>query len=230
MERHGSTALNISDLVATSRRVAVSVEELGNSLAVLREQRVGSVGLPLLIVVHHVVSLRGEKSAQLLVGEELVKHVDLINCGLGTTVSDPGSGDKSGCKEVDFPDGAVGQHHEAETSVTEQALGPHVVGTVEAVEDLVDVVASAHTPFPVVCVDHVADIVELSGISLGLGGLSTFRSVVRSIGVDVVSVASLGRLESHVVIPRLVVLAEAESRSGGEERLGHVLFMQKDRG
>jgi hypothetical protein len=40
---------------------------------------------------------------------------------------------------------------------------------VEAGADLVEIVASAHSPFPVVSVHHVGHIVELRGISFGFG-------------------------------------------------------------
>ena len=89
VERHGGTALNIANLVLADGRVAIGVEELGERLAVLGEERIVQALLPLLIVVHHVVSLRAEESSQLLVLEDVVKHVHLIDGRLGTLVSDP---------------------------------------------------------------------------------------------------------------------------------------------
>ncbi len=181
VESHGGTALNIADLEATSGGVAVNVEELGNVLTVLGEERVGAIGLPLLVEVHHVVGLWGEETAKLLVGEHSVEHEDLVDSGLSTLVSNTGSSHASGGEEVDLPEGSVREHHEAEASVGHQALGPHVVGAMQARADLVEVVTGAHSPFPVVSGDHVRHVLELAWVSLSLGLLSTERTKVISI-------------------------------------------------
>jgi hypothetical protein len=153
VEGHGGAALDITDLVAASRRVGARVEELGNVLAVLREERVGTVLLPLLVVVEHVVGLGREHSSQLLVSEDRIENVNLINRGLSTLVSDAGSGDQSGGDEMNFPNGGVGEQHERESHVGNEGTGPHVVGAVDAGENLVKVVSAAHSPFPVVVAD-----------------------------------------------------------------------------
>ena len=177
VEGHGGAGLNVADLVAAGSGVAVSVEELCNVLAVLGEERVGSVGLPLLVEVHHVVGLRGEKTTKLLVGEKLIENVDLINLGLGTLISDAGSSDEGGGDEVDFPERSVREHHEGEASVGNKRLGPHVVAAVKTAADLVKVVTSTHAPFPVVSVDHVGHVLELAWVSLSLVLLCEKRSI-----------------------------------------------------
>ena len=48
--------------------------------------------------------------------------------------------------------------------------------------------------------------------------LSTVGAVVRGSRGDIVTVETLGGLEAHVVVAGVVVLAEAELRSGGEDR------------
>lgn len=58
VQGHGRTALDITDLIAASRRVGVNIEELGNLLAVLGEHRVVAALLPLLVEVQDVVALR----------------------------------------------------------------------------------------------------------------------------------------------------------------------------
>ena len=166
---HGGTALDIAELEAAGGSVAVCVEELSNVLTVLREERIASAFLPLLIEVHNMVGLWGEKTLKLLVGEDLVKNVNLINSRLSTLISDASSSDHGGGDEVEFPQRSVREHHEGEASVGDKRLGPHVVGAVEAGADLVEIVASAHSPFPVVSVHHVGDVVELGWISLGFG-------------------------------------------------------------
>jgi len=60
VQGHGGAALDITNLVATGRRVGVDVEEFGDILAVLGEKRVATALLPLLIVIHNVVGLRSE--------------------------------------------------------------------------------------------------------------------------------------------------------------------------
>mmetsp|Transcript_18193 Transcript_18193/g.21422 ORF Transcript_18193/g.21422 Transcript_18193/m.21422 type:complete len:315 (-) Transcript_18193:21-965(-) len=228
VQGHGRAALDIADLEAASRRVAVSVEESGNLLAVLREERVVKTLLPLLVEVHDVISLRGEESAQFLVGEELVEDIDLIDGGLAALVSDAGGCDQSGGQEVQLPEGSVGHHHEGEASVGNEGSRPHVVGAVEARADLIEIVASAHAPFPVVSVDQVGHIAELGRVSLGLGSLGTIRSMVGSSGADVVAVGALRWLEAHVVVARLVVLAETELGGRGQE--GTASLGSTDRG
>ena len=168
MESHGGSALNITDLVATSGRVAVNIEELGDVLAVLWEERVRSVGLPLLIVVHHVVSLGSEKASQLLVGEESIQNENFIDSGLSTLVSDAGSSQADSGEEVDLPKRSVREHHEAKSTVGDQSLGPGVISAVKTREDLVKVITCAHSPLPVVRADHVGHILELGWVPLSL--------------------------------------------------------------
>lgn len=169
VQGHGGTTLDIANLVLANRRVAVGVEELGEGLAVLGEERVLKAALPLLIVVNHVVGLWAEEATQLLVGENVVQHVHFINCGLGALVSDSCSRDQAGEHEVNFPERSMGEHHEGEASIAKQAACPHVVATVEARAHLVEVVTSTHAPFPVVGIDHVGHIVDLGWISLSFG-------------------------------------------------------------
>ena len=110
VERHGSTALNVSNLVLASGSVAVSVEELGEGLAVLGEERVIESLFPLLIEVHHVIGLRGEETAKFLVLEDVIKNVNLVNGRLSTLISDPGSSDESGGDEMNFPERGMREH------------------------------------------------------------------------------------------------------------------------
>jgi hypothetical protein len=76
--------------------------------------------------------------------------------------------------------------------------------------DLVEVVSGTNAPFPVVSVHHVGNVVELRWISFSFGGLGTIRSVVGSLCENVLSIITLRRHESLVVVARLVILAEAE--------------------
>ena len=217
VKSHGGTALDITDLERAGSRVAVNIEELGDLLAVLGEKWVGASLLPLLVEVHHVVGLRGEQATELLVGEHLIKHIDLINGRLSTLVSDARGGDKGSRDEVDLPERSVCEHHEGEATVSDEHLSPHIVRAVEARADLVKVVTSTHAPFPVVGVHHVGDIRVLGRVTLGLSSLGSLGTVVRRISTDVVSIATLRGLETHVVIAWLIVLAEAELRSRGQE-------------
>ena len=127
VQGHGGTALNIANLVAASGSVAIGVEETGNAGAILGEERVGEIGLPFLIVVHDVISFRGEETAELLVGEEGIKNVYLINSGLGSLISDASTSDQGGGEEVDFPERSMREHHEGESAVCDQSASPHIV-------------------------------------------------------------------------------------------------------
>jgi hypothetical protein len=62
VKSHGRTALQISELVATSCGVAVSIKESGNWLAVLWEIWVIKTLVPLLIEVNNVISVRSEET------------------------------------------------------------------------------------------------------------------------------------------------------------------------
>ena len=169
VKSHGGTALDITKLIATGGRVAVGVKELSNVLTVLGEERIASVSLPLLIKVHHVVGVRGEKTSELLVGEDLIENVNFINSRLLTPISDASSSNTDSAEQVEFPNGSVSEHHEGGTTPGDKAAGPHVVGSVKTGANLVEIVTSAHSPFPVVGVDHVSNIVELGWISHSFG-------------------------------------------------------------
>ena len=166
VESHSCTALNIANLVLARRRVAVRVEELREGLAVLGEERVVTSRLPLLIEVDHVVGLRGEESAQLFAAKDVIKHMDLVDGRLSALVSNPGCSDERSDDEVDLPERCMREHQEGEASVGDQTACPHVVASVHARANLVKVVTCAHTPFPVISVDHVSHVVGLSMISL----------------------------------------------------------------
>jgi hypothetical protein len=224
---HSCSALNIADLIAAGGRVGIGVEELGETLSVLGEQRIVETLFPLLIKVHHVVCLWAEETAQLLIGKQLIKNVDLIDCGLGTLVSDTSCSNASSGEEVQFPEGSMGEHHEAEATVANEAAGPHVVGTMQTGTNLVEIVTGAHSPFPVIGANNVGHVLELGWVSLGLGSLATIWSMVGSIGRDIVSIETLGRLEAHVVVAGLVVLSETELRGWGKESLALLLNRMK---
>ena len=110
-----------------------------------------------------------EKTAELLISEELIENVNLINRGLSTLISDTGSSDERGGNEMNFPERSMSEHHEGETCICDQRACPHVVGAVNTGANLVKHIASAHTPFPVVGVDHVGHIVELGWVTFGFG-------------------------------------------------------------
>ena len=166
MKRHCGTALNITELVAARGSVAINIEELGNILSVLGEERVVASLFPLLVVVHDVVGFRSEKTAEPFVGKDRIKHEDFIDGWLSTSISDTGSSDQSGGDKVNFPEGSMGEHHEGKATIGDQSLGPHVIRAMKTRSNLVEVVSSTDTPFPVVRVHHVGHVSELRRISL----------------------------------------------------------------
>ena len=167
VERHGRTALHVPNLVLSDRRVAVGVKELGDGLAVLGEERVVEAPLPLLIVIYHVVRLRREESAQLLVAEKVVQHVHLVDGRLSSLVPDPRRSDQARRHEMNFPERCMRAHHKREAGPAEQAPRPHVVAAVQTRAYLVEVVTGAHPPLPVVRVDHICHVFVLRGVPLG---------------------------------------------------------------
>ena len=122
----------------------------------------------------------------------------------------------------------MGEHHERETTVSDKGLGPHIVRAVKSRADLVQVVTSTHAPLPIVSVDHVGDIVELSRVAFSLGGLSSIGTVVWGSGSNVITISTIGRLETHVVVARLIVLAETELGSGSQEGVATGLIIEKE--
>ena len=55
MKGHYGTTLNVAELIAPGRRVAVGGEELSYGVAILREIRVIAALIPLLIEVEYVI-------------------------------------------------------------------------------------------------------------------------------------------------------------------------------
>lgn len=188
---HQGSALDIADLVLAGGGVRVDVEELGSGGSVLRE--IGGVAalVPLLVVVDHVVGLGSEELGELLVLEDGVEHVDLVDGGLSALVSYAGEGGEGEEGKVDLPDEGLVEHQEAEAGVGDEGAGPAVVGSVEALVDLIDVVSSAHSPLPEVVVEDVVSVAELAGVALGLGGLGTVHSVDVGPVVDVLVIEAL---------------------------------------
>ena len=79
VEGHHRARLNIAEFVATDGCVHVGVEEFGEGLTILGEQRIVEALLPLLIEVNHVVRLYVKQTAQLFVFEDLIENPDLVN-------------------------------------------------------------------------------------------------------------------------------------------------------
>ena len=103
------------------------VEELGRGGLVLREVRVVSAFVPLLVVVDHVVGLRGEELVELVVLEDGVQDVDLVHGWLSTLVSDSCEHGESSEGEMNFPDEGLGEHQEAEGGPSKHNSGPSIV-------------------------------------------------------------------------------------------------------
>lgn len=167
VQGHGGATLNVADHVLAHGGVGVRVEELGHGGAVLREVRVLSASFPLLVVVNHVVGLRGEELVELLMLEDGIEESDLVESGLSSLVSDSGGSDQGEEAEVDLPDERLVEHQEAEGGVAQQAASPAVVGAVGVRVDLVQVVSCSHSPLPEVVLEQVVAEVELAWVSLG---------------------------------------------------------------
>ena len=112
MKSHGRTALQISELVATSGGVAVGIKEPGNWLAVLWEIWIVKTLVPLLIEVNNMVGVRSKETFQFFVGKYGIEHPDFINGWLSTLVSDACSSNKREESKVDLPNKCLVKHHE----------------------------------------------------------------------------------------------------------------------
>ena len=126
---HSSAAFDIAELVASSCCVGVSVEESRKWRSVLGEVWVVETCLPLLIEVNDVISLRGEKSSELLVSKDLIEDSNLVDGRLSSLVSNAGSSEEGEESEVQLKEGTLGEHHEAEASVAKEASSPAIVGS-----------------------------------------------------------------------------------------------------
>jgi len=209
VESHHGSALDVAELVAASRGVAVRVEELGHGSAVLWEVWVVQARVPLLVVVNNVVGLRGEELAKLFVGEHCVQNHNFVHGWLSSLVPDASSGDHGEGKEVDFPEEGVVEHQERSRSPGTEASGPGVVGSVDAETNLVEVVRSTHSVLPVVVVEDVARVSELRRVALCLWSDWSILFLDGTHVVHVDTVVALRGSESSVVevwVGRLAVV------------------------
>jgi len=212
VEGHHGSRFDIADLVSASGGVSVSVKEFGQVSSVLREVGVVEAFIPLLIVVNNVVGLLVEQFAQSLVLEDSVKYPNLIDGRLSTLVSDSSGSGKTEEGEVDFPEEGLVGHHEGETSPGNKGTSPSIVGSVESLRDLVKIVSSAHSPFPVVVLEDVVAELELGWVSLGF--VTVFRVSSVEVGPLVVVhvIVTLRWSKSHVVVAWCGITSEVPGR------------------
>lgn len=100
---------------------------------------------------------------------------------------------------MNFPDESLGHHHAAESGVTQECSGPTVVGSVKSIGDLVEIISSSHSPFPVVVFEEVVAIIEFSWVSFGLFGFETVGTSDGSLIIEVITISGMRWLESLVV-------------------------------
>ena len=87
VKSHHGTTLNITKLVVTCCCVAISIEESCHTLSILREVWIVETSLPILIVIHDVVSFWAEKSSEFFIFENRIKDSYFINGWLSALVS-----------------------------------------------------------------------------------------------------------------------------------------------
>lgn len=213
---HQGSALHIADLVAAGSGVGVHVEELGRGSLVLGEIWAVTALVPFLIVVNNMVSLGGEKLSELLVLENSVEDLNLVNGGLSALISDASESGQGEEAEVDLPNECLVEHKESEAGIPDEGAGPSIVGAVESRVDLIQVVSSAHPPFPEVVLEDVVGVVELAWVALSLGGLDAVGSVDGGPVVHVLVIETLGGSEAEVVVPGGGGLSEASHWGSNE--------------
>jgi hypothetical protein len=113
---------------------------------------------------------------------------------------------------MNFPDKSLGGHEEAEGSVTSKSSSPSVVRSVKSSGNLVEIVSSAHSPFPVVVLEDVVAESKLRWVSLSLFRLESIGASNVSLEVEVVAIDALRRFKS-LVVPSWVSSLSAASFS-----------------
>ena len=109
---HWSTWFNISDFIASSSGVGISVEEFSSNVIVFWEKWIFSSFIPFLIIIDNMIGFWSEKTIQFLISKNSIKNIDLINGWLGTFISNSSSEGKSSNKEMDFPNESLRGHQE----------------------------------------------------------------------------------------------------------------------
>lgn len=196
---HGGSALDITDLVHAGSGVGVSVEELSSLGSVLWEIEVASARVPLLIVIDNMIGLWAKQLSDFLVGEQSIEHMNFIDGWLSSLVSDSGQKGHGSNQEVDLPDEGLGSHEEADGSPSEESACPAIVGSVKSGSDLIEIVGSSHSQFPVVSLENVTAVGELGWISLGLLWLESIGTSDGGVELEEVAIVTLRWLESLVV-------------------------------
>jgi len=108
---------------------------------------------------------------------------------------------------VNFPNGSLGEHHEAEASVSSESLGPGIVGSVETGADLVDVISTTHAPLDHVVAEEIIGVLESGRVTICL-----LCFIVLSVNccprVEKDTIEALGWLVTQIVVLWVSVLSE----------------------
>lgn len=135
-----------------------------------------------------------------MIGEDGVQDKDLIDGWFGSLVSDSCKGRHGEETEVDLPEKSLRNHHESEAGVGNEASSPAIVGSVHSGSDLIKVIRESHSPLPVVVLEDMVAVIELSWVSLGLLWFETGGSSNVGSEIKVVAVNRSRWLESLIVI------------------------------
>ena len=65
-----------------------------------------------------------------------------------------------------FPDKSLVEHQECKRCIGDKGSGPAIIGSVKSIVDLIQVVCTSHSPFPVIILENVVAVVELVWVSL----------------------------------------------------------------
>lgn len=208
MKSHGCSTFEVSKFVVSGSGVTVFVEELGYWCSVLGEVCVTAVGFPFLIVIDNVIGLRWEEFTELFILENLIENVNFINSRFGTLVSNTGQQAHGEEAKVNFPDESLTSHHETESAPCSQSATPSIVGSMKSMSNLVKVISSTHSPFPVIVSEHVIAERMWGRISVGLTRFSHGSDdiwVLTNINV----VSTMRWSESQIVMSGCHVFAES---------------------
>lgn len=101
---------------------------------------------------------------------------------------------------MNFPNHSLWHHKEAESGITEEASSPSIIGSVESVANLPEVVTGADGPLISVISEDIGAVVEGIWVTVSLLWLDTVGSSEdSSIVIEVVAITSVGGLKSFIV-------------------------------
>lgn len=97
--------------------------------------------------------------------EDGVEDPNFIDAGLSASISDSSSSSQCEESKMHLPDEGLVEHKEAEAGIADQSSCPAIIGSMESLVDLVDIVSCSHSPFPEIVLEEIVAVGELAWVS-----------------------------------------------------------------